>query len=190
IVRRLLQLMGGDLEVHSQAGQGSNMICWLPCADLSALPVSRPGWPASPSPDVEAAAHADDLPWFKVLYAEDNEVNVNLISEIFALRPHCVLTVARSGQEAIDAVRRSRPDLLLLDMQLGDMNGFDVVNELERDPVTAGLPRVALSADAMPDTMRRAQAQGFRWYLTKPVDVMALIAVVDALTDEVRRGEG
>ncbi|HEX5372478.1 MAG TPA: ATP-binding protein [Aquabacterium sp.] len=190
IVRRLLQLMGGDLEVHSQAGQGSNMICWLPCADLEALPVSPRGWPAAPSPDVEAAAHADDLPWFKVLYAEDNEVNINLISEIFALRPHCVLTIARSGQEAIAAVRRTRPDLLLLDMQLGDMNGFDVVDQLERDPTTAGLPRVALSADAMPDTMRKAQAQGFRWYLTKPVDVMALISVVDALTDEARPSEG
>jgi signal transduction histidine kinase/CheY-like chemotaxis protein len=190
IVRRLLELMEGELEVHSQVGTGSHMICWLPCADLAAVSLVRQGLPVSLLQPVDEAESPEEAPWFKVLYVEDNEVNIDLVREIFSMRPHCLLSVARSGREAIDTVQRDRPDLLLLDMQLGDMNGFEVVQQLELHPATAGLPRVALSADAMPDTMRHAQADGFRWYLTKPLDVMALLAVVDALSDEEREIRG
>jgi len=115
---------------------------------------------------------------------EDNEVNIDLVAEVLSMCPYCALSVARSGHEALEMVRAVRPDMLLLDMQLGDMTGFDVVRLLDREPETTGIPRVALSADAMPDTLRQAQAWGFRWYLTKPMDVMALVSVIDALSSE------
>ena len=73
------------------------------------------------------------------------------------------------------------PDLLLLDMHLGDMTGFELDDALQANPLTRGLTRVALSADAMPDRMHAAKARGFSAYLTKPLDVAALLNCLDDL---------
>ena len=66
-------------------------------------------------------------------------------------------------------------------MHLGDMTGFELAEALDRHPNTAGLPRVALSADAMPDTIHAAKARGFAAYLTKPLDVVAVLRCLDEL---------
>jgi CheY-like chemotaxis protein len=95
------------------------------------------------------------------------------------LRPDCRLVIARSGREAIESVRRMRPDLLLLDMHLGDMTGLDVVRELGGASGLSGLPFVALSADAMPSTIDEARRAGFLGYLTKPLDVAAFLRTLD-----------
>ncbi|RZI83582.1 MAG: response regulator, partial [Rubrivivax sp.] len=185
IVRRLLQLMHGDVEVHSQPGQGTRLICWLPAAPLPSAKAGLHDGQDRPRRLAiqQDTALTDEQP-FTVLYVEDNEVNIDLVAEVLSMCPYCALSVARSGHEALEMVRATRPDMLLLDMQLGDMTGFDVVRLLDREPETTGIPRVALSADAMPDTLRQAQAWGFRWYLTKPMDVMALVSVIDALSSE------
>lgn len=184
IVKRLLQVMDGDLEVHSTPDEGTRMRCWLPVATAPVL--ARATLAADESPPLDDAI--DDPgghPRLEVLYAEDNQINIDLVTEILSLLPWCRLTVAHNGTEALAAVRRRRPDLLLLDMQLGDMSGFDVVRLLDQDVETTGIPRVALSADAMPDTIRRAQAWGFKAYLTKPLDVTQLISTVELLSQEV-----
>lgn len=186
IVKRLVQLMHGDIEVHSAPGQGTRLICWLPASPLPEPKAVRIGH-QDRSRRTLSGDHSSgngDAP-FTLLYVEDNEVNIDLVAEVLTMCPYCELSVARSGQEALERVRARRPDMMLLDMQLGDMTGFDVVRLLDREPETTGIPRVALSADAMPDTMRQAQAWGFRWYLTKPMDVMALVSVIDALSGEV-----
>ena len=77
---------------------------------------------------------------------------------------------------------RDPPDLLLLDMHLGDMSGLDVSNVLTRQPHTAGIPRVALSADVLPDLVREARAQGFVDYLSKPLDVGRLLRLLDRVS--------
>ena len=182
IVKRLLQVMDGDLEVHSTPEQGTRMRCWLPVATGPALkrdPLLADE-PSRPEAD-DAGGH----PRIELLYAEDNQINIDLVTEILSLLPWCRVTVAHNGTEALAAVRRRRPDVLLLDMQLGDMSGFDVVRLLDQDVETTGIPRVALSADAMPDTIRRAQAWGFKAYLTKPLDVTQLISTVEQLSQEV-----
>ena len=174
IVRRLAELMGGRIEVSSELGVGSRFVVWLPQAELPPAPAASMAEPLTISGTLQGEDGA-----YTVLYAEDNKVNVALIRQVLALRPACRLLVAYSGAEAIELARRHLPDLLLLDMHLGDMSGFDVAQALEQDPATAGIPRVALSADAMPDTMHRAKATGFAAYLTKPLDVMALLRCLD-----------
>ena len=185
IVKRLLQVMDGDLEVQSTPEEGTRMRCWLPLSTGPALMRSAPA-----ADDADAASDYpsgvdDDHPRLDLLYAEDNQINIDLVSEILSLLPWCRVTIAHNGAEALAAVRKRRPDVLLLDMQLGDMSGFDVVRVLDQDVETTGIPRVALSADAMPDTIRRAQAWGFRAYLTKPLDVTQLISTVEQLSQEV-----
>jgi CheY-like chemotaxis protein len=85
------------------------------------------------------------------------------------------------GQQAIEMARQRPPDLLLLDMHLGDMSGLDVSDALADHAPTTAVPRVALSADAMPDQINEARARGFVDYLTKPLDVGRFLALLDQL---------
>jgi len=116
-----------------------------------------------------------------VLYAEDNLANAEMIRCLFALRPEWRLLVARSGKEALQIAGQEHVDLMLLDMHLGDMSGLDVARELGNGLSQRRLPFVALSADAMPASVRAAAEAGFAAYLTKPVDVHMLMNTIDRL---------
>ena len=172
IVRHLVALMHGRIDVFSQRGQGTRFVIQLPAAHPPEPPAPPPAWSA---PAVAYTLRGKQ----RVLYAEDNLVNVILVREILAMHGGYELIVAENGTAAIDTARALRPDLILLDMHLGDMTGFDVADALDRDPVTARIPRIGLSADAMPDTVRAAQARGFVAYLTKPLDTEALLRCLD-----------
>jgi CheY-like chemotaxis protein len=169
ITRKLVELMGGLIDVDSEPGSGSCFTVRLPLTQPPSAVAALPGM----------AKDAGDGASCKVLYAEDNEVNVELVRQVMGLRPQWQLVVARNGAEAIELARCERPNLLLLDMHLGDMSGFDVLQALEADPALAAMPRVALSADAMPEQIRAARLHGVSTYLTKPLDVMALLRCLD-----------
>ena len=166
IAHKLVTLMEGRIEVETQPGAGAVFSVWLPTAQ------------PRPAQGGGAATRAKPTP-LSVLYAEDNELNVELMRQVLQLRPGCVLSVARNGAEAIEIARSDTPDLLLLDMHLGDMNGLDVVKALERDPVTARVPRIALSSDDQPEHMRAARTRGFFAYLTKPLNVATFLRCLD-----------
>jgi CheY-like chemotaxis protein len=90
-----------------------------------------------------------------------------------------VLEIAENGATALHKARRNPPDLLLLDMSLGDMSGMQVARALRADAHTAGIRLVALSADALPEQISAAMAAGFEDYLTKPIDFRELLDVFD-----------
>lgn len=171
IVRRLVELMSGSITAYSVPARGSRFAITLPAA-------AQPDTPTPPTARLTQAARTGATP-MRVLYAEDNEINVMLVRQILEMRPHCKLIVAGTGAEAIRAARAVRPDLILLDMHLGDMTGFQVAEILDQEPSTAGVPRIALSADAMPDKIHAARAHGFMAYLTKPLDVVTLLRCLD-----------
>jgi CheY-like chemotaxis protein len=178
VTQRLVQLMGGAIEVRSQPGVGSSFIVTLPAAPGSGLPsTNRAAAPAA----APSAGTGVIGPKRTILYAEDNPMNVELVREILRLRDDCQLIVARSGHEAIAMAQRERPDLLLLDMHLGDMTGLDVARRLSDDPALAGIPTVALSADAMPAPIAAATLAGFKAYLTKPLKVGEFLDCIDEL---------
>jgi len=174
IVQRLVTLMQGQIEAHSVPGQGSCFRIWLPAAsetpvDSGAMPLDDT--PTTPPTDTPMTA--------TILYAEDNEVNVLLVQEVIRMRPQWQLQVGRNGAQALALAQAQPPDLMLVDMHLGDMSGFDLADALDRDGRLRAVPRVALSADAMPDRIHAAEARGFKAYLTKPLDVMALLRCLD-----------
>jgi PAS domain S-box-containing protein len=170
LARRLTELMNGTLRIDSAAGHGT----------VATLELRRADRPVVALPDDAAATAPAPLDGrFDVLYAEDNEVNVELVRQVFALRPGIVLRVAGSGREAMALAAERPPDLLLADMNLGDMGGLDLLEALRADPRTAVVPLIAVSADAMPEQIRRAREAGFRDYVTKPIDFAKLLRAVD-----------
>jgi PAS domain S-box-containing protein len=164
ITRRLVELMHGQISVQSELGRGSRFELQLPAAEPAGAPAEAP-----------AAAMLRR----SVLYAEDNPLNVELVREVLLLRPQYRLLVARSGTEALDVAAREVPDLLLIDMHLGDMSGLELARALDRNPALRGHPRVVLSADAVPERKQQASEAGFCAYLTKPVNVVALLGCLD-----------
>ena len=129
-------------------------------------------------PGAEAAA-APATASYTVLYAEDNPVNVELVRQVLKMRPACRLLVAASGAQALQLAQQQRPDLLLVDMHLGDMSGLELARRIALDPHLSGVPRIVLSADASPDQARDALAAGFSAYLTKPLNVTQLLRSID-----------
>ena len=181
IAKGLAQLMQGDLWAARREGGGSVFTLELPRAEVpeaeapaAALPGAAPqGGPAGGREDAAASS--------SVLYIEDDPVNALLVQHILALRPHCTLHEAADGASGIAMARRLRPDLILTDMNLPDMSGYDVLQALQSDPATRDLRCIALSADAMPDNVERALAAGFADFWTKPIDVPGFLKRLDGL---------
>jgi CheY-like chemotaxis protein len=116
-----------------------------------------------------------------VLYIEDDPVNFTLVERILEFRPSLTLMHARNGQKGIELAQAHRPKLVLLDLNLPDMHGSEVLRQLQREPVTAKVPVVVLSADATPSQIERLLTAGARNYLTKPFDIDPFLAVVDEM---------
>ena len=178
ISQRLMHLMQGELVATSGVGVGSTFALSLHTAALHPDGVAAGGIAGlQASSAAQPAART-------VLYADDNALNVDLVLSILKTRPHLHVLVARSGREAIELVRRERPDLLLLDMHLGDMTGSQVLRELALDPHPRKLPCIAVSADAMPAAIESAGRAGFSAYMTKPLDVRMFLRAVDTALGE------
>ena len=179
IAKSLVERMGGSVTVQSTAGTGSVFELRLVAApdqpiDLPTaagdLPATPPGEPARPA--VPARSR-------RVLYIEDNPVNALIITELLAHRDDVALEVAVDAASGVAAARASLPDLILLDMQLPDADGFEVLRRLRADPATADIACVALSANAMPEDIARARQAGMADYWTKPLDFKAFMAALD-----------
>jgi len=168
--RRLVELMDGELRITSRMGRGTVATLVLDRSDGQA---NAPQLPAAPS------QHGNFDGGLSVLYAEDNEVNVELVRQVVTFRPSISLQVADSGAQALQMARQNRPDLMLVDMHLGDMSGLELAHALQADPATAGIRLVALSADALPAQIDAALAIGFEAYLTKPIEFRKLLRVLD-----------
>ena len=176
ISQRLVQGMGGELEVSSEKGVGSCFRVLLPEALHDTLAAA-----AATAPGALADAAGSGAATRTVLYADDNALNVEVVLAVLRTRADLRVLVARNGREAIDLARRGAPDLMLLDMHLGDMTGLDVLQTLALDPALAHVPCVAVSADAMPAAIERAERAGFKAYLTKPLNIRNFLACVDKM---------
>jgi len=134
------------------------------------------GTPLPPAPAVTTP--------LRVLCVEDNPVNLLLVRELLAQRPDVRLHEAVDGRSGIDAALSDPPDLMLLDLQLPDMSGLEVLRRLRAEPSLAGCRIVALSADAMPTHIAGALREGFDDYWTKPIDFAKFLAGIDRLAAE------
>jgi CheY-like chemotaxis protein len=114
-----------------------------------------------------------------VLYIEDNPANLKLVEQIIARHPDISLLTAVNGNSGVAIAHTSRPDVILMDINLPDINGFEALKILRSDPATAHIPVIALSANAMPRDIARGMEAGFFRYLTKPIKVNEFMEALD-----------
>ncbi|MEP6821132.1 MAG: response regulator [Chthoniobacterales bacterium] len=141
-----------------------------------AEPTERTGEDAGAIPMAE---HACDI-----LYVEDDLVNFTLVERILEFRPGLNLMHASRGEMGMQFAQACQPRLILLDLNLPDMHGAEVLRKLQEIPETAQIPVVVLSADATPSQIERLLAAGARNYLTKPFDIDPFLALVDEFAME------
>jgi len=183
VSRRLAEAMGGELTVASVPGQGSSFTLSLPTSTGQEEAVAALVETALSSSD------AFDLSIATVLYVEDNAANITLMRQVMpALGP--ALHVAETGAEGLALARDLMPDLILLDLHLPDMDGFQVKAGLAADPLTRGLPVVAFTAGAGHADARRGRKAGFAAWLTKPLDIALLAATLQTVLAGARRDSG
>jgi PAS domain S-box-containing protein len=174
LTRQLVRLMNGELCLHSEIGRGTRANVLLNAAEVGEAAdldeaCSPRRWPCG---DLGAIAN----PGGTVLYIEDNEVNALLVQQMLALLPGVRLVHVADGKAGLEQALALQPDLILLDMQLPDMNGIDVLRTLRGADATRHLRVIALSASAMAGEVEQARRCGADDYWTKPLDFEGFLA--------------
>jgi CheY-like chemotaxis protein len=174
LVKRLAELHHGTVALDSIPGEGSRFHVIIP------LDTQISGQ-SSPETRVEAPSGELVLPQgLKVLIVEDNAANTNLLTHF--LKPQgCVISYAIDGRQALAQVKKSRPDVVLMDVQMPVMDGIEATRRLKIDSATAGIPVVMLTAHAMSGDQERGMQVGADAYVTKPIELPLLLASIARL---------
>lgn len=175
ISRRLVELMNGEVGVESQPGAGSIFWLLLPSgrvAEQSLAPALRMTAPGKP-----LTGNAG----YTVLYIEDNPANLRFMTHLLRRRSNLNLLTATDPAAGLRLAEEHRPDLILLDLHLPGMDGFEVFHHLQNSTQTRDIPVIAVSANAMPNDIERALNAGFKEYCTKPLDIGKFMHTVDSI---------
>ncbi len=119
----------------------------------------------------------------KILYVEDNEDNVFMLTHRLSRRGYEVV-VAADGQQGVTRATEEQPALILMDLSLPVLDGWEATRQLKANPATENIPVIALSAHAMPGDAEKALAAGCDDYDTKPVEMKRLLSKIAALLPE------
>lgn len=171
VAHRLAEAMGGRLEAGSEPGVGSTFTLHLPLARPTTAGMLR------------AEVPLGGLPAATILYVEDHASNIALMRHVMAALGPIQLHVAETGPDGATLARELRPDVILTDINLPGLSGFGLKAQLDADPLTRGIPVLAVSASARACDAERALSMGFRDYLTKPLDIAALAAALNRALD-------
>jgi len=174
--KRLVGMMKGEIGVTSTPGVGSTF--WIELS--AAAPLAQLAAPAQPG-EGEATAAPGGAQARTILYIEDNPANLRLVQEILAFRTELRLLAAPDGHVGLALAHTHHPAIILMDLNLPGMSGFEVLAQLRREPDTAHIPVVALTANAMPRDIERGLSAGFARYLTKPIDIEQFNEAIDGV---------
>ncbi|MEO6016485.1 MAG: ATP-binding protein [Polaromonas sp.] len=174
MTKRLVELMGGVIGVESVVGKGS--MFWIEMNVTSELKLDG----AALALATDFRPPADSGPQTRtVLYVEDNPANLMLVEDLIARRADLHLLSARDGISGIAIAKSALPDFILMDINLPGISGITAMKILREDPLTAHIPVVALSANAMPRDIEKGLEAGFFRYLTKPIKINEFMDTLD-----------
>jgi PAS domain S-box-containing protein len=166
MTKRLIELMGGEIGLESTVGKGS--VFWVDIKRTTASPIIAPVINLSvatlTSAPINHAMHT-------MLYIEDNPANMMLVESLIERRSDIQLLRATDGLQGIAMARASLPNFILMDINLPGINGLQAMMILAADPMTAHIPVIALSANAMPSDIEKGLQAGFFSYLSKPIKI-------------------
>ena len=180
ISKNLIQLMGGSMGVTSSPGEGSTF--WIDIVKDK----SRDYCDAHAQGDSMKPEAAPEQKKYTLLYVEDNVSNLKLVTQILAKRGDIVMITAQTAKLGLDLAHAHRPDVILIDIMLPDMDGYAMVEQLRARKETESTPLIALSANAMPRDIDRGLKAGFLHYLTKPVDIKQFMSIMDEILSDDR----
>ena len=176
VTRQLVELMGGALGVESTAGSGSTF--WVEFVACEA-PEIEPDEAGTQELIVDPVSAHQAVHRRTLLYVEDNRANLMLVEQLVERRSDLSLLTAMNGELGVQLGRDHLPDVILLDINLPGMSGFDALKLLREDPLTAHIPVMALSANAVPRDIKNGLEAGFFRYLTKPIRVPQFMEALD-----------
>jgi PAS domain S-box-containing protein len=173
VTKQLVELMGGSIGVESTVGAGSEF--WVELIqDVTPQLSAGNTMAAELAPQVQGSAALRTL-----LYVEDNPANLMLVKQIIEGHPHMRMLSASDGNLGMALARAHLPDVILMDINLPGISGFQVLKILREDPETARIPVLAISANAMPRDIAKGLGAGFFRYLTKPIKVHEFMEALD-----------
>jgi PAS domain S-box-containing protein len=178
ISKRLAELMKGRVGFSSDVGRGSTFWIEVQAHNPATGELAVVEAPRAPSPP---SLLVGDGPRQKVVYVEDNPSNIAFMRELMEDLPNIELITAPNAELGIELVRAHLPGVVIMDVNLPGMSGFEAVQRLRGWPDTRGIPIIGLSAAALPRDTARAKEIGFYRYLTKPVKIDQLTATLEEL---------
>jgi PAS domain S-box-containing protein len=173
VCKRLISLMNGTIGVESIVGKGSTF--WI---ELDQTSESNLDSQHQPQMQISQQPYHDAL-LYTLLYIEDNPANLMLVEEIIARRSDIRLLSSKNAKQGIKLARAVLPDVILMDINLPGLSGYDAFDMLFNDPLSSHIPVVALSANAMPRDIEKGMKAGFFSYLTKPIVVKEFMETID-----------
>ena len=177
ITKELTEQMGGELGYKTAKNIGTTFWVSFPICSEKEVADNNESSPEAIAVMPELLVHEEK----NVLYIEDNPSNQRLMSQLLAKFPVLNIKMANQALEGLFLARTESPDLVILDINLPGMNGYEVVEVLKKDPLTQTIPVIALSANALSHDVEKGKEAGFDFYLTKPVDLAELIEVCNSL---------
>jgi PAS domain S-box-containing protein len=181
LVARMAEMHGGSVAVESELGKGSQFTIALPWSEAMQIFTNTQTNPwENRVADVPSAVPLTDADAPTILIVEDNEANITTLSLYLQAKGFRV-AIARHGGEALDLARADHPALILMDLQMPVLDGLEATRRLRResDPRVAAIPVIALTALAMPGDRERSLAAGANDYLSKPVNLKQLVALIN-----------
>ena len=184
LTRRIVELLNGQVNMTSEVGVGSYFWIDLPVAVLTAVNLDL-----SAEKKISHVNSEDtrDAQQHTILYIEDNPANLKLMEKILERKEHINLLTAHTPELGIDLAKSTRPNLILLDINLPGMDGYQVLEIFKSDENLKSTPVIAITANAMEGDIKRGKAAGFHDYVTKPIDIVKLMGAIDCClsTDKV-----
>jgi PAS domain S-box-containing protein len=178
LCQRVVSSLGGRIGVTSTVGTGSTFWIELPAEETSPAPAATtPAEPAAPP----APAPVAQPSFRKVLYIEDDKANYFLLERFLSIRKDIRLSSALQGSTGIELAQRDQPALILLDLNLPDMNGEQVLQALRANPATADIPVVAVTGESTLDREKELKALGVTETLVKPYKLAQVTEILDRM---------